>query len=98
AFALLGDVLFAQGEKERGLAAYREAHHLEAAVGAWPEVLANLRATFADPEHGEAAFRLAEAIGAPAQGILSDLAAHTSEARLQPRAAEAMGRITEKKP
>ncbi len=93
-FALLGHVLFAQGEKLRALAAYREAHHLDPSVGAAPELLANLRATFADPEHGEAAFRLAEAIGPPAKPILSDLAAHTSEARLKRRAAEASGRIT----
>jgi eukaryotic-like serine/threonine-protein kinase len=93
AFVLLGNILFAQSEKERGLASYREAFHLDAAVGSTPELLANLRATFADPVHGEAAFRLTEEIGAPAQPILSDLAAHTGEARLKRRAAEAMGRI-----
>jgi hypothetical protein len=93
AFAGLGHVLFAQGEKERALAAYREAFHLDRAVGASPELLANLRATFADPVHGEAAFRLTEAIGGPAESILSDLAAGTSDARLKRRAAEAMGRI-----
>jgi hypothetical protein len=58
-----------------------------------PELLANLRVTFADPVHGEAAFRLAEAIGEPARAIVSELAARTKEARLKRRAAEAMGRM-----
>lgn len=93
AFASLGHVLFAQGDKERALAAYREAYRIDPAVGASPELLANLRATFADPVHGEAAFRLTETIGGPAEPILSDLAAGTSDARLKRRAADAMGRI-----
>jgi cytochrome c-type biogenesis protein CcmH/NrfG len=93
AFASLGHVLFAKGEKVRALAAYREACHLDPAVGASPELLANLRATFADPVHGEAAFRLTEAIGAPAEPILRDLAVGTGDARLKRRAAEAVGRI-----
>jgi serine/threonine-protein kinase len=93
AFALLGDVLFAEGDKERALAAYREAHHLDHRVGEAPELLANLRATFPDARHGEAAFRLAERIGPPAEPMLSDLAVATTDARLKRRAAEALGRI-----
>ena len=93
AYALLGHVLFAQREKERALAAYREAIRLDDDLGASTEILANLRATFADPQHGEAAFRLTESIGSRAEPILGDLAATTSEARLKRRAAEAIGRI-----
>src|SRR5262249_5504322 len=56
AFALLGDVLFLQSEKERGLAAYREAVRMDRGIGDAADLLANLRATFADPSQGEAAF------------------------------------------
>src|SRR5262249_59426841 len=54
-YALLGNVLFAQGEKERALASYRAALRLDRGVGGNAELLANLRATFADPQFGEAA-------------------------------------------
>jgi hypothetical protein len=95
AYALLGHVLFAQREKERALAAYREALRLDPDLGGAPELLANLRATFPDSRHGEAAFRLAETIGAPAEPLLGDLASSTGEARLKRRAAEAIGKIRE---
>jgi hypothetical protein len=94
AFALLGHVLFAQREKERALAAYREAIRLDEDVVS-EVLLANLRATFGDAQHGEAAFRLTESIGTRAEPILSDLAASTADARLKRRAAEAIGRIRE---
>jgi len=97
AFALLGHVLFAQGEKDRALAAYREAVRMDHQFGAAPELLANLRATFTDPQRGEAAFKLAEEIGAPAEPILGDLAAQTSSAPLKRRAADAIARIAARK-
>jgi len=97
AFALLGHVLFAQGEKDRALAAYRAALRMDRAFGAAPELLANLRATFADPQRGEAAFKLAEEIGAPAEPILADLGATTASGPLKRRAAEAAGKIAARK-
>jgi hypothetical protein len=96
AYALLGNVLFAQGEKERALASYRSALRLDRAVGANAELLANLRATFSDSQFGEAAFRLAEEIGAPAAPALSAFAAGTSSAPLKRRAADAMARAAAK--
>jgi cytochrome c-type biogenesis protein CcmH/NrfG len=97
AFAVLGHVLFAQGEKDRALAAYREAVRMDRAAGAAPELLANLRATFADAERGEAAFKLAEDIGEPAEAILRDVAANASSGALKRRAADATAHIAARK-
>jgi len=96
AYALLGNVLFAEGEKQRALASYRAALRLDRAVGTDAELLANLRATFADPQFGEAAFRLVEEIGPPAAPIVTDFGASTQSAPLKRRAADAMARIAAK--
>ena len=93
AFAVLGDVLFAQGDKERALAAYRAAVRMDRSVGASEEVLANLRATFADPVHGDAAFSLAEDIGPPARAIIRDVAVTTTSGKVKRRAADALAKI-----
>ena len=92
-FHVLGDVLFQQAEKERALAAYREAVRMNPTVGASQELLANLRATFSDPVHGEAAFRLAEDIGAPARAVIRDAAATTTNGKVKRRAADALAKI-----
>jgi hypothetical protein len=91
AFLLLGHVLIAAGEKPRGLAAYREALRMDLALGADPELLANLRASFLDAE--DEAFKLAEEIGYPATPGLADLKSTTPDARLRRRADEVLSRI-----
>jgi hypothetical protein len=90
---LLGHVLFAQGEKDRALAAYREAVRMDRHAGAAPELLANVRATFADPSRGDAAFRLAEDIGSPAEPVLENFAATAPSPALKRRAADALAHI-----
>ena len=58
------DALFAHRERERGLAAYREAARMSKPIAAGhAELRANLRATFADPKHGAAARDLAGELG-----------------------------------
>jgi hypothetical protein len=61
-----------------------------AAALAHSELLANLRATFADARHGEAAFTLAEELGARA--ILAD-AADSRDASVRRRAQTAIDNL-----
>jgi serine/threonine-protein kinase len=64
AYVLLGDVLFAQRQTERGLAAYREAARMDRVLASGhDELRANLLATFDDRVHGSAAQALAEELG-----------------------------------
>jgi hypothetical protein len=94
AFVQLGHALFAQRDKLRGIAAYREAVRLDRAA-ADSELIANLRATFADRNFGEDAFAIAEHIG-PAAGLaLVDFVGDTRDARLRARAQRAITTITE---
>jgi serine/threonine-protein kinase len=95
ALLVLGDATFAAGEKSRGLAAYREAARLDVvAAAADPELLANLRASYDDPDHGEAAFALAERIGPAAAPGLRAFTHDTSDPRRAQRARLALSKIT----
>jgi tRNA A-37 threonylcarbamoyl transferase component Bud32/tetratricopeptide (TPR) repeat protein len=88
AFLWLGHAMFAARDKTRGLAAYREAVRLDrTAVDA--ELLANLRATFADRAVSEEAFALAERVGAEAVPALVDFVKDTRDSRLKARAQRA---------
>jgi hypothetical protein len=94
AFVQLGHALFAQRDKLRGIAAYREAVRLDRAA-ADSELIANLRATIADRNFGEDAFAIAERIG-PAAGLtLIDFVGDTRDLRLRARAQRAITTITE---
>jgi tetratricopeptide (TPR) repeat protein len=87
AYLVLGHALFASREKERGLAAYREVARLDRALAtADAELWANLRATFADKKHGEAAFTLAEGLGPEVAPRLHELAESTRDKKLKARA------------
>ena len=81
-------------EKRRGLAAYRTAVRLESVWLAFDgELRANLRATFGDREHGEAAFALAEQLGAPMAEVLAELAQSPRDGKLARRAQQALERM-----
>jgi serine/threonine-protein kinase len=87
AFLLLGHALCASRDKERGLAAYREAVRLDRLrATSDAELWANLRATFADRRFGEAAFGLAEKLGPGAARLLTAFAEETKDKRLKARA------------
>jgi serine/threonine-protein kinase len=87
AFVLLGDVLFADRQVERGLAAYREAvrldprHHLVSTA-----LVGNVRATLGGGRLGEAAFALAESLGPKGALLLEEFARASSDPRLARRA------------
>jgi serine/threonine-protein kinase len=92
AFVQLGHALFAQRDKLRGIAAYREAVRLDRQA-ADSELVANLRATFADRSFGEDAFAIAERIGPWAAPALLDFAGDTRDLRLRQRAQRAITSI-----
>jgi len=94
AFVQLGHALFASRDKLRGIAAYREAVRLDR-FAADSELIANLRATFADRSFGEDAFAIAERIGPLAGFALIDFAGDTRDTRLRARAQRAITTITE---